>query len=369
MPRRVTSLPEGAIALDQPVGPITRLRLYPVRPLWSVGPGWAAVSGGLAVAGLTSSPEIWIRLILAWLLTDSLLGAVWDLGVGNAAPFSTAPARWGEANPGVGHTGIWHQLLNPQLPDRAPPIRLFPYSQAGSPADQLARRFGRLRVWWHDSFWPESGREFATLVAALGLALLLGAILGPYVLGLVLISAAASWLAVLSRKGGWVGASPQKAGERSPVVNLWHAVGGFGIPWLVGVAMMGSPSWVAGILGLCYAITYFGMIAQPFDFRFVGAGQAVAALLVVSLRHPLTAGVMAILLMPQWALCAWRECSLSLQQHKQGSRAGGTGLEEQNSALAGPRSEIPLPSPEAYLRWIQPFVVASMLAAALGIAP
>jgi len=85
--------------LDQPVGRITQLQLHAVRPLWSVGPGWAAVGGALASGGVALSPEKLLALVLVWLLADPGVGVVWELGGGDASPGRTG--------------GIWRWLLSP----------------------------------------------------------------------------------------------------------------------------------------------------------------------------------------------------------------------------------------------------------------
>jgi hypothetical protein len=311
--------------LDQPVGRITQLRLYPIRPLWSVGPGWAAVSGGLAAGGFSLSPETLLSFLLVWLLADPVLGVMWSLSTGGS--------------PSEGASGIWRRLLAPQLPDVAPPLRLLPYTQPGSPGRRLADRLGRLRLWWQDTFWPEAGQEFATVIAALGLALLLGAILGRDVLALVLITFSLSWLAALTQ-----GERTPETPARGDVVNLWRALAEFGIPWLIGAVVLGRPSWVVITLGACYTITYFGLMRQAtrssHDFRLTGVSQATAALLLAGLRHPLAAGATAILLLPQWGLRTWT-----------------TGESRDHSGASGP-----------YLRGVQLFVILGMLVAALAVA-
>jgi len=311
--------------MDQPLGHTIRLRLYPIRPLWSLGAGWAAVSGGLAAAGVPLSLTAWLSLLLVWLLADPVLGVVWDAGVGNTQ-----------------HRGIWRRLLSPRLPDVGLPVRSLPYTQQGSPGYRLACHLGRLRGWWRETFWPEASRDFATLVAGLALALLLGAILGRSVLALVLASLPLSWLAVLSGKGDRFGDSAQPTGEGSSFVALWHALGEFGVPWLIGVLVLGAPSWPVVLLGICYAVTYFGLIDYERGFRLIGAGQATAALLLAGLRHPMAAGAMAILLMPQWGLHTWA------------------------ARVGRPRGDYPV-AHRRYLRYVQPFVILSMLIAGLAV--
>lgn len=312
--------------MDQPIGHFIRLRLYPIRPLWSLGAGWAAVSGGLAAAGFPLSLATLLYLFLIWFLADPVLGVIWDVGVG------TPDER-----------GIWRRLISPRLPNVAHPVRLLPYTQSGSPGYRLAYRLSRFARWWQDTFWPDAGRGFFTLAAGLALAVLLGAILGRDVLILVLVSVLFSWLAMQSGTREMNGDVAQETGRHRDSTILWHALGGFGVPWLIGAAALGGLSQAIALLGICYTITYFGIIRGTHSFRLTGAGQATAALLLAGLRQPLAAGATAILLMPQWGLTMWAA-----------RVSGSTG----DHVAASSR----------YLRSIQPFVLVSMLITALAMA-
>jgi hypothetical protein len=314
--------------LDQPIGHTTRLRLYPIRPLWSLGAGWAAVSGGLAVAGFPLSLVALLNLALVWLLADPVLGVIWDVGVGSGL---SADQR-----------GIWRRLISPRLPGTAAPVHLLPYTQTGSPGYRLARHLGRLRRWWRETLWPEAGREFATLFAGLVLAALLGAILGRDVLILVLVSVLLSWLATFSgRRDTAQDSTPGTIGHRD-IATLWHALGEFGVAWLIGALAVGGPSQAAALLGICYTITYFGLIRGGRGFRLIGASQATAALLLAGLRHPMAAGAAAVLLLPQWGLHVW-------------------------AARVEMFSGLHPAIFDRYQRFVQPFVLASMLIAALAV--
>lgn len=310
--------------MDQPVGRITRFRLYPIRPLWSLGAGWAAVSGGLAAAGFPLSLTTLLYLLLAWFLVDPLLGAVWELGGG------------GYAQAG----GIWERLARPRLPDTAPPLRLLPYTQTGSPGYRLACRLGRLRLWWQATFWPDAAGEFASLLAGLCLAILLGVILGRDVLILVGISVLLSWLAALSEPGDTAGDLSQTGSPPGDLTRLWHTLGEFGVPWLIGVVVVGELSWPVILLGICYSVSYFGLTRRDWGFRLPGAGQATAALLLAGLRQPIAAGAIAILVLPQW------------------------GLYVEAVRLSGDRSA----ALDRVRRHAQPFVVMGMLITALALA-
>jgi len=106
---------------------------------------------------------------------------------------------------------------------------------------------------------------------------------------------------------------------------------------------MGGPSQAAALLGMCYTITYFGLIRGAHGFGLIGTSQATAALLLAGLRHPMAAGATAVLLMPQWGLYAW------------------TAHVERSSGVHPAASS-------RYLRYAQPFVFVSMLIAALAVA-
>jgi hypothetical protein len=283
------------------------------------------VSGGLAVAGSPLSLVTLLTLALVWLLADPVLGVTWDVGVGNTH-----------------QRGIWCRLINPRLPDTAAPLRLLPYTQAGSPGYRLARHLGRLRRWWRETLWPEAGREFATLVAGLVLATLLGAILGRDVLILVLVSVLLSWLAMLSERRDTNRDPAQRTRGRKDFATLWYALGEFGVAWLIGALALGGLSQAAALLGVCYTITYFGLIRGTDGFRLIGASQATAALLLAGLRHPMAAGATAILFLPQWGLHTWA------------ARVEGSSKDQRTIF-------------EGYQRYAQPFVLVGMLIAALAL--
>jgi hypothetical protein len=283
------------------------------------------VSGGLAVAGLSLSLVTLLTLALVWLLADPVLGVTWDVGVGNAH-----------------QRGIWRRLINPRLPDTAAPLRLLPYTQAGSPGYRLARHLGRLRRWWRETLWPEAGREFATLAAGLVLATLLGAILGREVLILVLVSVLLSWLAMLSERRDTNRDSAQGTKGRKDFATLWHALGEFGVAWLIGALALGGLSQAAALLGVCYTITYFGLTRGTDGFRLISASQATAALLLAGLRHPMAAGATAILFLPQWGLHTWA------------TRVEGSSR-DQHAVF------------DKYQRYAQSFVLVAMLIAALAL--
>jgi hypothetical protein len=163
---------------------------------------------------------------------------------------------------------------------------------------------------------------------------------------LVLVSIALSFLAVVQRREKDQD-SELIATKHQAILAFWYALGEFGVPWLIGATVIGVPSRAVVLLGVCYAITYFGLIQDGKGFRLIWASQASAALLLAGLRHPITAGTVAILSLPQWGLHAWESYLLT-----------------QNPGLRKTRDK-PHPSMSAFYL---PFVVLSMLIAALALA-
>ena len=304
--------------MDQPVGHSIQVRLFLIRPIWRIGPGWAAVGGVLASGALLAAPGHLLTLLLVWFIADPLLGTVWDMGVGGSSTSA--------------HRGVWRRLLTEQRPGHGSALVVFPYTQPDSRGQQLAERLGRFWCWWRESFWPEAGHEFITVALGLGVALLLGAVLGPAVFVLVVFSVVLSWLAAVSpdEPPSHSPASPARAGNAT-----WRGLAEFGIAWLIGSVALGKASPLVVALGVCYTATYLGLLRQPDRLWLAGAGQFAVTCLLVGLRYPLAAAVTAITLVPQGGLRA-----------RVGS-PGARGL---------------------CVRVVQPFILVSMVAAALAIA-
>ena len=325
--------------MDQPVGHSMQLWLRARRRIWCLGAGWAAVAGGLASGALSSAaaqplaPAL--TLLLVWFLADPLLGTVWDLG---ASP-----------------RGIWTQLQRPRGMGPTSPLVILPYTRPNSPAWRLAARMDRLRVVWQEAVWPQAGHAFIALLGALGMALAVGALLGRAAVALVVLSVALSWLAARVR-----GSSRQHSanGSQAGLATLC-ALGEFGIPWMIGCLAFSQLAIPAAALGISYTIAYAGLLERPVKIRpreqravapcavpcssalrkgtgltLALVGQLAALCLLVGLRQPLAAAAAAVFLVAQWWL------------HEHADEGGAW---------------------EPYLRAAQPFMLASLLVAALGV--
>ena len=300
--------------MDQPVGHSVQLWLRARRPIWHLGAGWAAIAGGLASGALSSTaaqpltPPL--TLLLVWFLADPLLGTVWDLG---ASP-----------------RGIWTQLQRARGAVPTSPLVILPYTQPDSPAWRLAGRVDRLRVVWQEAVWPQSGHAFVALLGALGMALAVGALLGRVAVALVVLSVALSWLAARLQ-----GSSRQHSAVGSQAgLAVFCALGEFGIPWLIGCLAFSPPATPAAALGISFTIAYAGLLERPGQVRLALMGQLAAVCLLVGLRQPLAAAAAAVFLVAQWWL------------YKHADEGGAW---------------------EPYLRAVQPFMLASLLVAALAV--
>ncbi len=298
--------------MDRPATHSVQLWLRPWRPIWYVGAGWAAVGGGVASGVLSLPLDRALTLGLAWILVDPLLGTVWDLG----------------ASPG----GIWRQLHRVVPAGRVSPVVVLPYTHPNSVAWRLGERIGHLGAGWRELFRSHMGQAFVALMGALVAALALGAALGLTVLTLVVLSVLLSWLCARLQENNRRHATL----DSQPGLAALHALGEFGIPWLIGCLLIGSLLWPAAALGACLTIAYAGLLQVPMRFRLVGAGQLAAICLLVGLRQPLPAAAAGVFLIAQGGL---------------------------RSAANGQ-----CPS-EMCVRALQPFMLADLVVVALAVAP
>jgi hypothetical protein len=290
-----------------PVGHSVRLWLGPGDPIWHVGAGWAALGGGLASGALSADLTLpfsqpltgVLTLGLVWLLADPLLGTVWESSVG-LRKYAGPPLHW------------------------------LPYTQSGSPAWGLAERLGEWRTQWHAQRDQPEVQSCGAQAGALLLSVILAAVLGHAVLALVVLSVLLRWLVVRLSAGD----DRNALSVSRPGLAVLQAIGGFGIPWLIGCLACGRLVWPAAALGVCLTVACAGMMQRPLRFRLLGAGQLAAACLLVGLRQPLGAAAVAIAFSAQWGLSS--------------------------SAIGH--------NPEQLRRAVQPFMLGGLFAAAAAVA-
>ena len=256
-------------------------------PLWHVGAGWAALGGALAAGALrepvvAAAPPLGglLTLALVWVLADPLLGSAWEM---------IACRREVEARP-----------LAPTSDDAAQPVQWLPYAQPGSPAWRLAAWLSGHGIAERAQADSPPTPSPPAWVGALVLALMVAGILGYVAIALVILSACLSWLAV--RLGG--GRVRDISSGLSMGVAALHAVGIFGIPWLIGGTAAGGVSLLAALIGACLTIVWAGILSSPFRLRLIVGGQLAMVSLLVAVHQPLAAAVVGVASTAQWALAS-----------------------------------------------------------------
>jgi hypothetical protein len=289
--------------MSQPFGHSLNLILSPARTWLKLGPGWAMLGGVISSGAFALEGPTLLRLVSLWLLVDPLLGTLWELS---------------------GPQGLWRRLPQAQLPP--PPRRGFalPYAQPGSTAGNLSLWLRRYRRWWAESYWPEMGSGVVTFGLGLLLAPLLAFSLGWPIFGLTLLSLL---LIVL--------ASVDNPDPATPGGGRLQALGQFFIPWLMGIFLAQPLNSLLLGLALCYTVVYLG------GLRLVGRhhraeilfffGQVAVLFLLLALRLLPGAGIVALCLVTQGLF------------------------------------RTVYPYPETLLQKSQPYLVLSLLAAAIAI--
>ncbi len=249
-----------------------------------------------------------IQLALLILLVDVGWGTVWAaLGDTNwAQPFR----QWR------------HWRLGPPAPS-------LPYTRPDAPGGAVSRCLGRLRAWARDAFWPVCGPALLSILAALPLIFLLSAILGP-----VALLASAAALAVMQ-------ISLTLNQTQGNVKPEWDALIGLLLPWLTGYRAFGPTSDLLALssVGLAFAFTVTWCASRRagsvWGRGLIVVSQCLILTLLIILRRPMAAAGLALLSIPLLALSPW--------------------MRDRNVSI------------NWYIRHTQPWLMASMLIAALAL--
>jgi hypothetical protein len=255
-------------------GGLIRLQIRPTSPTAWLAPAWAVLCGVVASGGFGWRSADWLRLALLILLVDGGWGTLWS-ALGNT-DWATPLRRW----------------RNWRFGEPLPPP---PYTLPGSPGDTASRWLGQLRAWGRNVLWPTCGPALTAIVVALPVTVVLAALLGAE---LLLLSGAV--LAVMQLGVAW-------NGGRGTIAPGWDAIVAIALPWLAGHLAFGQPTIPSTILALTFTLAWGGgWRAESAWGRAANVGgQFLAMAFLVALRHPLTTGVLALLLVPQVALLAW----------------------------------------------------------------
>jgi hypothetical protein len=237
-----------------------------VVPAWATLCG-AVSSGRLALPGASA-------LFLVALLVEAGWGTMWG---------ALASTNWATLLQG------WRSW---QGSDDA--IAL-PYAKPDSPGHKLSHWFAQLRSWWRND--PDPAQRSSTWTVLIGAAasLAFAFAIGPDILMVTLAGFALMQMAVLLDRGR--GSSPA----------VWDAVLRLGLPWLAGHLTFGSLALPSITLAVVFslAVSGTGIARRWWRYALWIGGQILAFALLVYLRHPLVALLLALFLVPQWLLVVW----------------------------------------------------------------
>jgi hypothetical protein len=244
------------------------LELSSARPLTWLGPIAATICGALAASGLVLSGETVLRVAIAILLTDPLLGA-W-----RAAWVNTdwrRPMRGWQAKP----TRAW---------------MLVPYARLGSPAARFSQWLSSRGNFWREAVMPHVGQSLTALVVTGIIALFIALALGTATFILTLI---ALIFAPIESEIGENGA------------GRWARSGvEIGMAWLIGDAAVSRvlPPLDSALVALLFAVAYRGLLSvntRPrLGFAILNASQVLVVILLIARGAIINATIVAL------ALCA-----------------------------------------------------------------
>lgn len=287
------------------VGRRVALELYPARPVTWLGPVAATICGAIAAGGLALSGETFLRVAIAILLTDPILGA-WR-------------AAWV-------HTD-WRR---PMQGWQAAPTRawmLVPYARLGSPAARFSQWLSSRARFWREAVLPHVGQSISAIVVTALIALSIALALGSAVFILTVI---ALIFAPLESELG-----EERAGRWA------RALSEIGLAWLIGDAAISAvlPPVESAALAIPFAMAYRGLLSVPvhprLGFAIMNMAQLAIIVFLAARGSIINAAILAFALGAQ---VLWQ---------------------------AAVRDE--LLDRTAFLRHVQWFVLLAMAAAALGI--
>jgi hypothetical protein len=259
---------------------------------------------------LTLKGEALLQLALLLFLVDVVWGGLWLALAGT--DWATALRYWQD----------W---------DHGSPVRVLPYTLSEGPAGRLAQTWGHLCGWWADLLQPTLGPTLVGLALLLPLALVVAGVLGAHLLLLTLAA-----ITLLQFVVAWSG------GDARPVPGpqaLFEIV----LPWLAGYALFEQPTIPSTLLALGYALTYASGLrlaqGRP-DLGRWNLGQVVAIIVLVASRQPVAAGAAGLFFVGQ--------------------------LIAQPGLFDVEAEEIEPATATSFLRFSQPWLMATMLVAAWG---
>jgi hypothetical protein len=243
------------------------------RPLTWLGPAWAALCGAVASGGLTFSGQNLLVLFVVLFLTSALWSTLWHL---------IAETSWVASS---------HQSLQ----GNAAGLTVLPYTVPGSPSHRVFRGVGQKLAWWRAVLWRRESPALVSLGVVLPLTVILAIILGQRVIILTVAALAIMVLALLRAR-------------RHTVFPLsLRAILEMGLAWLTGHTAFAPLTLWSFLLATLYTVVYHSCLKLATNrgkrwLTLSKVSQAAVIALLVSLRQPIIAGVVGLLLLPQMLL-------------------------------------------------------------------
>ncbi len=271
-PRQEPPLPEEYPSLGRRIA----LELRPAQPITWIGPVWATLCGGLASGALTLSGETVVRLAIAVILADPILGA-WR-------------AAWVYTD--------WRAPLNVWRPTPTRSWMLLPYARLNSPAARLSQWISSRAKFWRSALMPQVGNALSALAVSGLIALTVALVLGTATFFICIFALAAAPLEAelgTQRMGKWA-----------------RALGEIGFAWLIGHATFATPTWESVLLALFFACVYRGLLSvvssREVGFAIANVSQVVIAVILVARGALVNGGFVAMGLIGQslWQAAARR---------------------------------------------------------------
>lgn len=337
---------ENYLTYDESIPPLLgrgfQLHLRPAARLTWIGAGWAALCGIVAAGTLYPSVDTLVRVPLALVLADSVLGTVWTAMLGiphpprseasdadplpvarvspespvTATPCSTDdeapenPAAVEDFGLEAAPTSFWASIAA-GLDER--PTRLLIDRRLPQLVTKLGTPLDLVRAWY--SGLSAAYRRRALEVGLLyGLALVLGLALGRSVAVIVasgLLLPLIVWFALggYPLRDGWTRAVLEIGLPWTIGLSTFSAVPAINLDGLAGLAL--STVFWAGehaaalAVGLLFVVAYYGELTLDQPLRgiqrrsLVILPQAVVVVLLIAWRQPILAGAAAILVLAQ----------------------------------------------------------------------
>jgi hypothetical protein len=288
-----------------PLGRRIALEFHTAQPVTWIGPAWATICGAVASGEFLFSGQSLLRLAIAIILTDPILGA-WR-------------AAWVNTD--------WRR---PMQIWRATPTRswmLLPYARLDSPAAHLSQWLSSRAKFWREAVWPEVGQSISGIFISGLIALSVALVLGTSTFLLTI-------LALLF--------APLEGELQQNGVGRWpRALVEIGAAWWIGHAAVSVtlPTTESALLGLFFAFTYRGLLAMPssreIGFAISNFSQVVIAGILTARGAFLHAGFVGVGIVAQ---ALWQSLARRANQDA-----------------------------PTYLRHVQWFVLAAMIVAAIGV--